>query len=270
MKRAFTMIELLTAVFILGVITTLSVLTFNAVSRSWNVSTDYLDKLQRTDFALAQVVSGLRSMYYPHDGKQDDRYGFVLFDNGSGEDERTSDVIEWSKTGKAIVGNKSDVADTVHRVQVMVLEEGNRDWKEPITRTGLYARLCPDAPLRPTDGDTDFSFANKDMYAPVLVVDGVCGFNCRVLADKPEPGDGGEIDGTKFEDEFSKSNSAPYKVELSFKMTDPEGRAYRSGAAPVVRIVRIPVYEQSLDGSATPAEEQADAKGKGGGGRRRR
>ena len=268
-KRAFTMIELLTAVFILGVITTLSVLTFNAVARSWNVSTDYLDKMQRTDFALTQVVSGLRSMYYPHDGKQDERYGFVLFNNGEGEDERSSDVIEWSKKGKAIVGNKSSVADTVHRVQVMVLEEGNSDWKRPITRTGLYARLCSDSALRPADGDTetDYSFSNQDMYEPVLIVDGVCGFNCRVLPKQPDSGGGS--DKGKFEDEFAESNSVPYKVELSFKMADPEGRAYRSGAAPVVRIVKIPIHEQSLDGKATPSE-QAEADARGGRRRRRR
>jgi prepilin-type N-terminal cleavage/methylation domain-containing protein len=266
MRRAFTMLEMLMAVFILGVITTLSVLTFNAMARSWEVSTDYLDKMQRTDFAISQVVSGLRSMYYPHDGKQDERYGFSLFNNGDGQDERSSDIIEWSKTGKAIVGNKSDVADTVHRVQVMVLEEGNRDWRHPIERTGLYARLCPDSALRPEDGETDYSFANQEMYEPTLIVDGVCGFNCRVLAKAPDSG--GSEDGAKFEDDFAESNAAPYKVELSFRMTDPEGRAYRSGAAPVVRIVRIPVHEQSLDGKAPPSEQSgADAKG---GGRRRR
>ena len=85
MRRAFTMVEILLAALLLGVLTTVSVMTFNAVSRGWQVSTDYMDKMQRTDFALNQVVSGLRSMYYPHDGKQDERYGFVLVDNGDGD-----------------------------------------------------------------------------------------------------------------------------------------------------------------------------------------
>ena len=170
MKRGFTMIELLLAVLLVGVLTTVSMFTFNAVSRGWQVSTDYMDKMQRTDFALNQVMSGLRSMYYPHDGNQDERYGFVLSNNGEGEDPDDSDIIEWSKTGSAIVGNKSAVADTVHRVQVMVLEEGNRDYKEEIAVTGLYARQCPDVALRPKDNpdDIDFSFANDEMYQPIL------------------------------------------------------------------------------------------------------
>ena len=96
LHAGFTMVEMLLAVLIVGVITTFSVLTFNAISSAWQSSTDYMDKMQRTDFALNQVISGLRSMYYPHDGKQDYNYGFVLTDNGDGQDPESSDVIEWS------------------------------------------------------------------------------------------------------------------------------------------------------------------------------
>ncbi|MBO5643182.1 MAG: type II secretion system protein [Kiritimatiellae bacterium] len=261
MKRAFTMLEMMMAVFILGVITTLSVLTFNAVSSAWQVSTDYLDKMQRTDFALSQVVGALRSMYYPHDGKVDERYGFVLVDNGKGEDPDSSDVIEWSKMGKAIVGNKSSVADTVHRVQVMILEEGDtsRDWPKPIEQTGLYARLCPDVALRPEKEDVDFSFSNDKMYAPVLISASICGFNCRVISEKDTSSlsaDDAENDVKKFEDTFDKSNSVPYKVELSFKMVNSETRSYQSGPPPMVKIIRIPIHEQSLDGSPTPTDEE--------------
>ena len=149
MRRAFTLMEILLAVVLLGVITVVTMMTFNAVTRGWQVSTDYLDKMQRTDFALNQVVSGLRSLYYPHGGEQSYDYGFCLYDNGDGDDPRSSDVIEWSKRGSAIVGSKSAAADTVHRVQLMVLEEGNHDYMDPIEVTGLYARHCPDVTLRP-------------------------------------------------------------------------------------------------------------------------
>ena len=266
MKRgAFTMIELLLAVMLVGVLTTLSMFTFNAVSRGWQVSTDYMDKMQRTDFALNQVISGLRSMYYPHDGKQDDRYGFTLANNGDGEGPRDSDVIEWSKTGSAIVGNKSAVADTVHRVQVMVLEEGNSDYGDEVEVTGLYARQCPDVALRPKDNpdDVDYSFANEEMYQPVLIADGVVGFNCRVLKTADEVKS--ENDDRAFDDEFAESNSVPYKVELTFRIADPEGRSYRSNTAPVMRIVRIPIHEQSLDGSSTPGSEASKGGGQRGG-----
>jgi len=303
-KRAFTMIEMLFAVFLVGVLTTFSVITFNAVSRGWQVSTDYMDKMQRTDFALNQVISGLRSMYYPHDGQQDDRYGFVLINNGDGEDPDSSDIIEWSKTGSAIVGTKSAVADTAHRVQVMILEEGNADYKDaegrayPIEVTGLYARQCPDVALRPEDGEdkkeVDYTFQNAEMYQPILISDGIVGFNCRVLkdADSRKKGTRNESanDADSFEDEFSDSGSGensaqtvskkkgvggdkddapknktvPYKIELTFRMADPEGTGYRSNTAPIMRIVRIPIHEQSLDGKVTPDSEEKGGGRKGG------
>ena len=189
-RRAFTMVELLVAMLILGVVTALATLTFNAITRAWTVSTEYMDKMQRCDYALEQVVSGLKSMYYPHAGEQSYTYGFYLTDNGDGKDERNSDVIEWAKTGTAIVGNQNASVDTVHRVQLMILEEGNRDYKDEIPVTGLYARMCPDPALRPKKelnaDETDYSFSNLDMYQPILVVDGIVGMNCRVMKDAEE------------------------------------------------------------------------------------
>lgn len=264
MRRAFTMIEILLATLILGVLTTLSVLTFNAVSNGWQVAADYMDKMQRTDFALNQLVSGLRSMYYPHDGEQSYNYGFVLTDNGDGDKPDASDIIEWSKMGSAIVGNNSQVADTVHRVQVMVLEEGNSDYRDPIEVTGLYARLSPDTALRSaenaSDQDIDYTFANQDLYQPLLIADGIVGFDCKVLknAEQVEA----ETDDRKFEDEFATSNAVPYKVQLTFHIADPEGRSYRSNTAPLVRIVRIPIFEQSQDGAVTPSENPGGSGGK--------
>ena len=257
MRRAFTLVEILLAVVLLGVLTAITMATFNSVTRSWQISTDYLDKMQRTDFALNQVVSGLRSLYYPHGGEQSYDYGFYLTDNGDGEDPDRSDVIEWSKRGSAIVGSKSAAADTVHRVQLMILEEGNHDYIDPIEVTGLYARHCPDVTLRPKDNrdDIDFSFANDEMYQPVLIADGIVGFNCRVLPsdEKVEA----EHNESLFEDKWETSNAVPYKVELTFYLADPEGRAYRSNTAPIMRIVRMPLYEQSKDGAAPPSEKAA-------------
>ena len=272
MRRAFTMIELLLATMLVGVVTALAALTFQAVTRGWQVSADYMDKMQRTDYALNQVISGLRSMYYPHDGKQDERYGFSLADNGDGDSPRNSDVISWSKTGPAIVGTKSAVADTVHRVQVMVLEEGDNDYKEPIQKTGLYARLCGDSALIPQNADnddTDYSFGNADLYQPLLIADGIVGFNCRVVKTKEAAGDGsarnsGENDKEKFEDSFDTSNAVPYKVELTFQMESPdESLRSQTRRAPMVRIIRSPIHEQSLDGNATPGDGEKEKRGGG-------
>lgn len=261
MRRAFTLIEILLAAVLLAILTSLTMMTFNSVTHGWQVSTDYLDKMQRTDFALNQVVSGLRSLYYPHGGEQSYDYGFYLTDNGNGEDPDRSDVIEWSKRGSAIVGTKSAAADTVHRVQLMVLEEGNHDYIDPIEVTGLYARHCPDVTLRPKDNrdDIDFTFANDEMYQPVLVADGIVGFNCRVLpADEKVEA---EHDESLFEDTWETSNAVPYKIELTFYLADPDGRAYRSDTAPIMRIVRMPLYEQAKDGAAPPSEKGARESG---------
>ena len=267
MKRGFTMIEMLLATVLVGVLTAFSIMTFRSVSHGWQVSADYLDKMQRTDYALNQVVSGLRSMYYPHDGSQNAKYGFVLTDNGDGQDPRRSDVIEWSKLGSALVGTKSDKADSVHRVQVMVLEEGDDDYAEPIQKTGLYARIMRDSALGEDkdEDDVDLTFGNAELYQPILIADGVTGFNCRVLktAEDAESAASGakdvKNDTKKFEDEFAESNSVPYKVELTFQIEKPDDN-FRSQTkrAPLVRIVRIPIHEQSLDGAAPPSADGKD------------
>lgn len=268
MKRAFTMVELLLATLLLGVLTTLSILTFHAVTRSWHTSTEYIDKLQRTDYALNQLTAGLRSAYYPHDGKQDERYGFVLVDNGDGERPDDSDEIEWSKTGSSIIGNESALADTVHRIKVMVLEEGDTDYGVEIEKTGLYARVCGDSALHPKSDERDspddgYGFGNMELYQPILIADGVVGFNCRVMPTAEEAES--ENDDTKFKDEFAESNSVPYKVELTFYIADEDGRSYRTDTAPVMRIVRLPIHEQSLDGAVPAGAEKDGGKGKGGG-----
>lgn len=270
-RSAFTLVEMLVAMLISAVIVIMAVMTFNGVSTSWTEATEYMDRFQRSDYALNQVVSGLKSMYYPHNGEQDEKYGFVLTDNGDGSDPDNSDVIEWAKTGSAIVGGQDASAATVHRVQLMVLEEGNRQYRDQIEITGLYARLCNDPALRPDKSkdtsETDYSFANSKMYQPVLIVDGIVGMNCRVM-ESPEDGrTEAKNDRTLFKDEWSKSNSVPYKVELTFWVRDPEAKSYRTNTAPMMRIVRIPIYEQSQDGASLPSDEK---KGNTRGGTRRR
>ena len=276
-RRGFTMIEMLLATMLVGVLTTFSVLTFRSVSHGWQVSADYLDKLQRTDYALDQVISGLRSMYYPHDGSQNEKYGFVLVNKGDGEEPRRSDVIEWSKLGSAIVGTKSDKADSVHRVQIMVLEEGDNDYAEPIQKTGLYARIMRDSALGEDkdEDDTDLTFGNEELYQPILVADGITGFNCRVLKKAEDAEASGakdnENDRKKFEDEFAESNSVPYKVELTFQIEKPdENFRSQTQRAPLVRIVRIPIHEQSLDGASPPGKEDKDKKSGGKTGEKRK
>lgn len=264
------MLELILAVMLLGVMTTVSIVTYRAVTTGWRVSRDYVDRLERTDYALDQLVSGLKCAFYPHAGAQSAEYGFLLTDNGSGENPRESDVIEWTKKGPALVGG-SATGDAVHRIQVRVLEKGDSDWGERIERTGLYARVKPMARVMPSSTsqktEKDFDFSSDELYRPVLIAKDIEGFNCRVQAKEPEDSEkSGREDKDAYEDEFLSSNAVPYKVQLTFYVLkeDPE-YASRKQRVPIVRVVRLPVHEQSLDGAALPGDERADAGAKKGG-----
>ena len=230
MKKAFTIVEMLLAILLMGVMSAFAILTFNSVASSWEISNEYMDKMQRTDYALDQVISSLRSLYYPHEGSQDERYGFQC------ENPRKSDVVYFSKLGTALGGSESSVADTVHRVQLMILEEGNNDYKTPIQKTGLYVRECPDAALQPSKSesfDEDISLANNEMYEPILVAD-----------------------------EWATSNAVPYKVELTFRVADKDEPERASKASVMMRIIDLPMYEQSKDGASLAVDDAKNQKKK--------
>ena len=264
-RSAFTMLELLLAVTLLGVMTTVAIVSYRAITNGWRVSREYVDRLERTDYALDQLVSGLKCAFYPHAGEQNADYGFMLTDNGDGEDPDDSDVIEWTKKGQALIGG-SATGDAVHRIQVRVLEEGNSDWGERIERTGLYARVRPMAKVMPSSTshteEDEFTFANEDLYRPILIAKDVEGFNCRVQKEEPKDKDSkGREDKDAYEDEFAESNSVPYKVQLTFYVLkeDPDF-ASRKQRVPIIRVVRLPVHEQSLDGASLPGDEKSGEK----------
>ena len=270
MRKAFTLVELMLAVTLLGVMTVVTILTFRAVTNGWRVSREYVDRLERTDYAIDQLVSGLKCAYYPHGGEQTYDYGFMLTDNGDGDSPRESDVIEWTKKGPAMIGGSS-TGDAIHRIQVMVLEEGDRTWGEEIERTGLYARVKPMAKVIPESSGRDedeFTFESDELYRPILIAKDVEGFNCRVLREQPDStGKNAKIDKSDWEDEFSNSNSLPYKIQLTMLVLkeDPEYRS-RKSKVPILRTIKMPVHEQSLDGAALPGGEDESKGGKKGGG----
>ena len=129
--------------------------------------------------------------------------------------------------------------------------------------TGLYARVKPHAKVMIEDGSTkdekDFGFESDERYFPMLVAGDVDGFNCRVLKEPPQNDTRGKEDKSEWEDEFAESNAVPYKVQLTFyiEKEDPEYRS-RKIRIPLLRTVRMPVYEQSKDGAALPGEGDDD------------
>ena len=262
------MIELLLAVMLVGVVTAISMMTFRAVTRGWQASTDYVDRLEHTDYAIDQLVSALKCAYYPHNGSTDGQHGFMLTNNGDGETERQSDMIEWSKLGSALIGSRSSVQDGVHRVQLRVLEEGDNDWNEHIERTGLYARVKPVAEMiaKKTGAADSLGFDNEEFYQPVLVADGVVGFDCKVLKEKPESGNAtqkGNIDVSDFEDEYAESNSVPYKVQLTMYVEKKDANFLsRTRRMPIIRIIELPIHDQSKDGKEPPGASEKSSSSK--------
>ena len=249
MKRGFTMIELLMAVMIMSVMMVISFFTFNTVVRNWQKSMELVDKIQYADYALTQVVSGLRSAYYPTDGKQSEDFGFELYDNGDKED--AADTIAWTKLGTAIIGNSSTLSETPHRVKIYI-EKETRD-----SPGGLMVQATPDLL---TDEQKE-DMADEKIFEPYLLVQGVRGFNCRV-ADKDNPFN--EDGSWNWQDEWTSSNSLPRAVELTFYLEPLEERGESES---VLRVVEIPLWEISQKPITATSEDKAaqDARNRRGG-----
>ena len=281
MRKAFTMIEMLLATMLVGVLTTLSILTFQAVTHGWQASTDYLDKVQRTDYALNQLIIALRSAYYPEttskesEGKTSGKgsnpstsrnaYGFYDPYDREGDRPSDSDIIEWTKKGSALIGSENAMADSAHRVRVMILEEGDNEdgddekferfrFREPIKKTGLYARAFVDPALASTAEDDK---AREFYQQPTLVADGVVGFRCRTIKDPPsDTKDKGGKKGSYDKDADTVSdtyedNGFPYAVELTLFIEKRDDDFFsQKEKATIVRVVRIPVSEFSRGGES--------------------
>lgn len=278
------MIEMLLATMLVGLLTTLSVLTFQAVTHGWQASTDYLDKMQRTDYALNQLIIALRSAYWPEggesasskssettkgggtgDGKDRNQYGFYDPYDREGERPSDSDIVEWTKKGSALIGSENAIADAPHRVRVMILEEGDTEdgdddkferfrFREPVKKTGLYARAFVDPSIA---SDTTEKDDAHDLYPqPTLVADGVVGFRCRTIKEPPSKTNdksrkkgGYDKDSDAVQDTFE-DKGFPYAVELTLFMEQRDDEFFsQKEKTTIVRVVKIPVYEHSQGGS---------------------
>ena len=249
-RRGFTLIELLMSVLITAIMMTVCFITFNTAIRCWSRSAAVADTVRNAEYALTQVVSGLRSAYYPTTGQQDYAYGFQLYDNGEDPDE--SDTIQWVKLGTSIVGNRSQLSETPHTVRVWVQKEG-RDGPG-----GLWVKAGR-LDLLADDPDVEVDFNDDEQFEPYPLIEGVQGFDCKVQS-KPDSVEG---DGTpKWEDTWDTSNSIPYRVKLTFWMTP----AKEAGEpVPIMRVVEIPLWDISQNPVTVSSEEGAEDKNKKGG-----
>lgn len=243
------MIEMLAAILILSVMTIITGVTFTSVINSWKKATVVAERMQTADYALNQIVAGLRSAYYPTDGNQKDEWGFMLLDNGDGESVSESDVVEWTKLGNAIIGDKSTMGETSHRVRMWVEESREKD--EP---GGLWVRVWnPDLFV----ADDDMRFDKDEFGEEFLLVEDVIGFDCQVQKDSKEI----ESDGKpKWVETWDTSNSIPYRVKITFRMKPPEKG---DDPLPILRVVEMPLSALSQN----PFSLDDSSKGDGGKGK---
>lgn len=246
-RSGFTLIELLAAILIMSMMTIVAGITFTSVLNGWHRATALADRMQTADYALNQIVAGLRSAYYPADGNQKDEWGLMLLDEGDGEDPSSSDYLEWTKLGTSMIGNKSAFSETTHRIRMWVEESKSKD--EP---GGLKIRVWnPDLFVE----DDRSRFDEDDYGEEMLLVEDVVGFDCQVQKDATEV----ESDGMpKWSDEWETSNSIPYRVKITFRMKPAEKG---DDPMPILRVVEIPTWYLSqkpfsLEGSKTEAKKK--------------
>ena len=223
-RAAFTLLEVLLAVAILGTVAGVVGLVLGVGVESWRATADMAEETHDGDAVMEQVVMALRSAYYPASGEPTFEYGFQLQDDG--EDESAKDSISWVKIGSTLVGEDVAWAGSAHRVRLFCSDD--EDGQGP----GLYARAWQ-LVGEPEDFDPD-----EDAMA-VLLSDKVVGLDCRIRdgTKAVEPGEPYE-----WIDEWVESNRIPAVVRISLAFAPR-----KKGAPPDVmtRLVEIPMSEMS-------------------------
>lgn len=222
-KSGFTLIEMMMAIMILSIMMLISFFCFNAVVRAWNAGIEVSDAMGQADYVMEQLVSGLRSAYYPDAGVSLYEYGFQLYDDGEDQDAR--DSINWVKLGSALVGEDCGFAESPHRIGIFV---GGEDDERGLRAVAWRVDLQLD----------DFDPA-EDVRS-IGLSPRVIAFNCRAL-DKDQPE---KDDEPNWQDEWAASNSIPKAVELTLYLEPPEN-SEEDDPIEVKRIVEIPLWDIS-------------------------
>jgi prepilin-type N-terminal cleavage/methylation domain-containing protein len=235
-KAGFTLLEILLAVTILGVISMVTFMTFSAAVSAWQKGIKMADDLNHGDFVMDQLVMGLRSAYYPE--RNGAEYGFWHEDDGDGPG--AHDEISWVKLGGALVGRGSRFSETPHRVKFFIGEDEDGDEAAGVKAWRLQGQV------------EDF---DPDEVEPVYLSKHVTGFNCRMAY---ELDDDGEIDWLdEWEDELT--NKIPTVVELTLYMDPP-----REGDDPVEmkRVVGLRLGVLCWNGSSATRNSGKNSKAK--------
>lgn len=245
-RAGFTLVEILIALTLLGLLTVMLFTSFYSVTRAWETGRSVIDSTGHSDYLMEQLTAALRSAYTPGSGE---KYGLIFQDDGEDEDAR--DTIEWTKVGPALVGEDAEFASVPHRIRVSITDEDGdfpggftvRAWRQ-------------DLQLEDFDPEVD---TTELCLSPKVI-----GFNCRLLdPDQARTAD----DEINWIDEWTKTNMLPTALELTLWMKPPEddGDPIESK-----RIVEIPMGALSQNpnlGSSSNQEARQGTSNSIGGGR---
>ena len=228
-RAAFTLVEILVAVGILGLVATTVAFVMGVGVEAWRAGTEMAEESHDGEGVMEQVVMALRSAYYPANGEPDWDFGFQHEDGGDGES--AHDSISWVKIGNSLVGEDTPWAGAAHRVRLFV--EASNAGDGP----GLYVAAWQ------TVGQAEDFDPDEDVE-PLLLSDRVVGLDCRMQDPQKavEPGEPYE-----WIDEWTASNRIPDHVLVTLAL-----RPQKKGADPdvLVRCVQLPMSAVSWNPSA--------------------
>jgi len=176
------------------------------------------DGLNHGEYVMEQLVSGLRSAFFPSTGSDagSSEYGFRLEDNGS--DDQARDAISWVKTGVSLLRMDDPLSQGLHRVQVSV--ENDEDARLSVAIRAWRPFVSIDA-LKP------------DEIAPFFISGKIVGLSFRVSTNCTD--EGWEWD-EEWEDDAT--NHVPHAIEVTLYMN-----ALEENEQPVEikRLVEMPI-----------------------------
>lgn len=247
-QGGFTLVEILLALTLLGMLTIMLFSSFYSVIRAWEAGRAAIDSEGHADYLMEQLAAALRSAYTPGIGE---KYGLVFTDDGEEADAR--DTIEWTKTGPALVGEDAEFAQVPHRVRVTVTE---KDGEHP---GGFTVRAWRQ------DLQLD-EFNPEEDTAELCLSPKVVGFNCRMLDPDQEKTVDDEIN---WVDEWTKTNTLPTAIEITLWMEPAEKGEDPIEAKRIVEIPMGPLSQNPSLGASSSEEARRGTSTSVGGGRRR-
>lgn len=255
-RRGFTLVEMLVALLLTGILSVMLFSSFTTVTRSWNAGRSLADSSGHSDFIMDQIESALRSAYTPGEG---DAYGLKF--ESDGDDESARDRIEWSKIGPALIGDDVAFADVPHRVHIYIADEENgRPGGFAVCAWRQSMRIDEEsgAAIEEDETKAEDEFRPEEEEAFLILSPKVQGMNIRLLDPEEELDEDEELKWIEETEEWTKENILPTALEITLWLEPPE-----DGEDPIQykRIIQIPMAQVSQNSGLASGANQTSRGG---------